>query len=465
VKGFTFLRYLPRASQLKVEPSPTVRAPCAIDCGHIFCSTCIDSISRLGCSLCRSYFDHRAVRRLHIDVAPQTPNTCPPRVGRTDNNGADGGHYQALIQETCGWLKEQTPEGHWDLRALYLLLTRYHQMHKDEQAATVSLHEKTKRCQDALCKVEKRQREVEELKQIIEDLKDKMDSNEVKWTVREKQLTMKLRIGVPTKIGIDRSRCVVRGDRGGVLTPCSGTHDTVSRAHGYSSHDPCQCTFQDWYHGSCLNLRTRPSSRIPIPEIMVEENGVAQQGQDDDSRSDTSPSSSGLPPPLVTAKDYDALVCRSCVSQIPIFQAWVGTPGVAMVVCDDPDSSWKIIGVLLEDHLVVDDSSETESQTPLMWKHRPESHIHTYTTFIRKDTSSSSSMIIRLGSKSHLPVRVVFPWLPSFFPLISFHRSCHVIVRSCDPDKTTPLFFFCFLSFLLGQSVSTFRASIFHLSP
>jgi hypothetical protein len=63
-------------------------------------------------------------------------------------------------------------------------------MHKDEQAATVSLHEKTKLCQDALRKVEKRQREVEELKQIIEDLKDKMDSNEVKWTVREKQLTM-----------------------------------------------------------------------------------------------------------------------------------------------------------------------------------------------------------------------------------------------------------------------------------
>ena len=79
---------------------------------------------------------------------------------------------------------------HWDLRALYLLLTRYHQMHKDEQAATVSLHEKTKLYQDALRKAEKRQQDIGGLKQIIEDLKDKMDSDEVKWAVREKQLTM-----------------------------------------------------------------------------------------------------------------------------------------------------------------------------------------------------------------------------------------------------------------------------------
>jgi hypothetical protein len=130
--------------QLKGEPSPSVRAPCAIDCGHIFCSTygvfipcpslysslrsCIDSFTRLTCPLCRNYFDPRAVRRLHIDVAPQTPDTRPTRADHPDNNGttsskedlkdrivsivrngADGGHYQALIQETCTWLKEQTP--------------------------------------------------------------------------------------------------------------------------------------------------------------------------------------------------------------------------------------------------------------------------------------------------------------------------------------------------------------------
>jgi hypothetical protein len=69
------------------------------------------------------------VRRLHTDVSPQTPDIRSSRVGRPDNrgaatskedlkgriisivrNGADGTHYQALIQETCAWLKEQTPE-------------------------------------------------------------------------------------------------------------------------------------------------------------------------------------------------------------------------------------------------------------------------------------------------------------------------------------------------------------------
>ena len=63
-------------------------------------------------------------------------------------------------------------------------------MHKDEQAATVSLHEKTKLYQDALRKAEKRHQEIGELKQTIEDLRDKIDANEVKWAVREKQLTM-----------------------------------------------------------------------------------------------------------------------------------------------------------------------------------------------------------------------------------------------------------------------------------
>ena len=80
--------------QLKGETSPTARVPCAIDCGHIFCSTygafipCpIALLKPLQLhrlfhtfNLCRSYIDSLAVRRLHIDVAPQNPGTCPTRV-------------------------------------------------------------------------------------------------------------------------------------------------------------------------------------------------------------------------------------------------------------------------------------------------------------------------------------------------------------------------------------------------
>jgi hypothetical protein len=78
--------------------------------------------------LCRSYIDPLAVRRLHIDVAPQTPDIRPTRVDHTSSkedlkdriisivrNGADGGQYQALIQETSTWLKEQTADEVSDL--------------------------------------------------------------------------------------------------------------------------------------------------------------------------------------------------------------------------------------------------------------------------------------------------------------------------------------------------------------
>jgi E3 ubiquitin-protein ligase UBR7 len=99
-------------------------------------------------------------------------------------------------------------------------------------------------------------------------------------------------------------------------------------------------------------LRTRPPSRLPSPEPIAEENGAAQVDQDGDSGSDVS--SSGLPLPLITAEDYDALICRKCVSQIPILQAWAGTPGVTMVVRDGPESPWKVIGRLQEGDLVVD---------------------------------------------------------------------------------------------------------------
>jgi hypothetical protein len=69
------------------------------------------------------------VRRLHLDAAPQTPDIRSARTGHPNSNGAtsskedlkdriisivrngaDGSHYQALIQETCAWLKEQTAE-------------------------------------------------------------------------------------------------------------------------------------------------------------------------------------------------------------------------------------------------------------------------------------------------------------------------------------------------------------------
>lgn len=97
---------------------------------------------------------------------------------------------------------------------------------------------------------------------------------------------------------------------------------------------------EDWFHESCLHLRARPSSREASP---VRENEVTGHDNDaDDNQSEAS--SSGLPPPLVSAEDYDAFVCSSCVRSIDILRRYAGTQGVIMVVRDTEDSPWKKLG-------------------------------------------------------------------------------------------------------------------------
>lgn len=87
-------------------------------------------------------------------------------------------------------------------------------------------------------------------------------------------------------------------------------------------------------HDASINNAQDANATDPIPDDH-------HDNEDDDAHSDAS--SSGLPPPLITASDYDALICSSCVRKIPILQRWAGTPGVLMVVRDDPSLPWKIL--------------------------------------------------------------------------------------------------------------------------
>ena len=55
-------------------------------------------------------------------------------------------------------------------------------------------------------------------------------------------------------------------------------------------------------------------------------------------------SSSGLPPPLITADQYEALICRSCVLKVPILRKYAGSSDALAVIrnsCEDP---WIVVG-------------------------------------------------------------------------------------------------------------------------
>ncbi|KAF9223157.1 hypothetical protein BS17DRAFT_755026 [Gyrodon lividus] len=92
---------------------------------------------------------------------------------------------------------------------------------------------------------------------------------------------------------------------------------------------------EDWFHESCLNLRERPSPRDASPDPTDPDTSVAH----DDGRSDAS--SSGLPPPLISADDYDAFICYACVGKIVTLRRYAGTKGAIMVVRDREQGSWR----------------------------------------------------------------------------------------------------------------------------
>ncbi|KAI0041484.1 hypothetical protein FA95DRAFT_1565342 [Auriscalpium vulgare] len=125
---------------------------------------------------------------------------------------------------------------------------------------------------------------------------------------------------------------------------------------------------EDWYHESCLNLRERPSSREPTPEPSAPS---AEDAEHEDARSDAS--SSGLPPPLITADDYDCLICASCVRSMPVLSRWAGTPGVLLVVRDGPDAVWRILDESRDSGDEPTDVTEENADGPVLGQKRPSS--------------------------------------------------------------------------------------------
>ncbi|KZT70600.1 hypothetical protein DAEQUDRAFT_725137 [Daedalea quercina L-15889] len=116
----------------------------------------------------------------------------------------------------------------------------------------------------------------------------------------------------------------------GAFCRCARPYDV-----GTERETMVQClACEDWFHESCLNLRDRPPARGSTPQREQE------HADGDDGASDASE----LPPGLLTADDYDALICGACVRAIPTLRRYAGTPGVLMVVRDAPELPWKVIG-------------------------------------------------------------------------------------------------------------------------
>lgn len=81
-------------------------------------------------------------------------------------------------------------------------------------------------------------------------------------------------------------------------------------------------------------MRERPPPRGSSPEP-----AEPDAHDHDDARSDAS--STGLPPPLISAEDYDAFVCFACVSKIDTLRRYAGTKGAIIVARDDANDTWR----------------------------------------------------------------------------------------------------------------------------
>lgn len=121
---------------------------------------------------------------------------------------------------------------------------------------------------------------------------------------------------------------------------------------------------QDWFHESCCNLREQPTSREPTP---------VAEAPEDDADAGSEASSSGLPPPLISAEDYDSFVCGSCVSNIPVLKKYAGSHGAMMVARDSAEATWRRLGDVVEEaHVTVQ-----EDDTPVTGSKRPPSSSET----------------------------------------------------------------------------------------
>ncbi|KAF9508525.1 hypothetical protein BS47DRAFT_1373660 [Hydnum rufescens UP504] len=108
---------------------------------------------------------------------------------------------------------------------------------------------------------------------------------------------------------------------------------------------------EDWYHESCLHLRDKLSAN--------------EQDEESDEED---------PALLVQPSSYESFICGSCVRKSAVLKKWAGTPGVQMIIWDEGQEKWSVLGETMpkppdaDEEVVVDEPIDI-SKRPLSPRH------------------------------------------------------------------------------------------------
>jgi len=124
--------------------------------------------------------------------------------------------------------------------------------------------------------------------------------------------------------------------------PPSLSRSLFQRSDSYRTLKAVQPMFQDTDRALTHHPHphTQPGEH-PLHTMINEELAVPAEGDADDGASEAS--SSGLPPPLITANQYKTLVCQSCVLEIPALQKYTGTSDALTVARKPGEDPWTVV--------------------------------------------------------------------------------------------------------------------------
>ncbi|KAF8628299.1 hypothetical protein AX17_006002 [Amanita inopinata Kibby_2008] len=113
------------------------KAPCSIQCGHVFCADCINRLTRPVCPLCRTPFDQRTCFKLHVDMdngrkspakascptaAEQEARRLQEAIATVANEGSTESNLRQLIADCRAFLQSQPRNLFSDLRVSHRMI-------------------------------------------------------------------------------------------------------------------------------------------------------------------------------------------------------------------------------------------------------------------------------------------------------------------------------------------------------